>query len=80
MRAKDEERTHRSRPATRFAMLNSSWRPGGCKDVDPEIELASAGSKDHNGELSAVRTRSGENTGGETKLRMTAASTSDVGG
>ena len=61
-------------------MLNPSWRPGGYKDADPEIELASARSEDHNSEIFTTRTRSGENTGDGTKLRMTAASTSDVGG
>lgn len=78
MRVKDKERTHRSRPETHSA--NSSWRPGEHKDGDTEIEVAFAGLDDRTSGLFAARTLSGENTGSGTKLRMAAASTSNVRG
>ena len=63
MRVEDEERTHRFRPETHFAMLNPSWRLEECKEGGPETELAFVGSKDYNGGLFATRKPSGENAG-----------------
>jgi len=68
MRVKDEERTHRSRPETHFAMLNPSWRLEECEEGGPETELTFFGSKDYNSGLFAARTPSGENTRNGTEI------------